>query len=283
MSKILGYLLLSVGGAVLLVNVYGEFRGMRAAERVPEDSLRFRDDIVLSLESTLAEVERRDHEGVSDYVKRVTTVVQQGMAHLDGWYDHPVDRFDQRVPFRENFLLNLLGRYSGLPQMERYHFSDYRRSLERGIGLCGDHAMILSQILDEQGIENELLSFNGHVVVEVRAADGFAGVFDADFGVSMVGADRHALQDPRVIDIAYAAESYSPIEIDALTKVYQSSYSVFGSTYEFMRKRYVFERVSYVLKWALPLAMIAVGVLCLRYRRSVKIGVPGLADRTVAI
>jgi hypothetical protein len=37
--------------------------------------------------------------------------------------------------------------------------------MERGIDICGDASMIMSQILERNGIESKIVTFPGHVVV----------------------------------------------------------------------------------------------------------------------
>ena len=251
----------AIGIGLLGIAIYGEVTGMRAAERVPESALRFENDLVLSAEETLERLGRRPNESDADFVTRATRTIQAGLAHLDRWYEHDPALYNQLVPFAENPLLNLLGRFSGLPQIERYHFSDYRRTLERGIGLCGDHAIVLSGVLDENGIENVLLSARGggHVVVEVADSSDARGVYDADFGVSLPGLTQYSLTDPRVVD-AYGAAGYSAGELRTIEKIYSQGFSEFDGVYDFMAKRYVFERMSYALKWLLPVLLIALAL-----------------------
>jgi hypothetical protein len=58
-----------------------------------------------------------------------------------------------------------MGKYSGIPEYERYHFSNPYNSIERGIGICGDASILMSQMLEKNGIEADILTFPGHVVV----------------------------------------------------------------------------------------------------------------------
>lgn len=259
-----------IGAVLLVINFYGSYKGMRVAEKIPASELLFENDITISYEDSMLFLQRNEFETDLEYAVRINEVVQKSIAHLDDWYGRPADLYMQLVPFSENFFLNLMGRFSGLPQMERYHFSNYRRSIERGIGLCGDHAMIMSQLLDKQGIENRLLSFSaGHVVVEAIDDEGTSAILDADYGVAMVGFDHTFTNSEDMIVNAYMSKGYDERISYALSNIYAKGYKPFDSTYTFMRKRYIFERVSYVAKWLLPVSLLIVAGLLLS-RRSLR-------------
>ena len=265
-SRSTGSFLILFGCCILTVNLIGGVSGMRVAEQIPVSKLRFENDLTLSYEETINELERVDNESDFEYASRATKAIQGGVAHLNHWNEHQPDQYSQRVPFGENYILHVLGRFSGMPQLQRYHFTDYRRSLERGIGLCGDHALILSQVLQREGIDSTILSFpTGHVVLEVRDSSGKSSVFDSDFGVILSGVGRYDLADRQLIEKTYAAAGYSAKEIRTLVNVYASPFSTFGNTFEFMRKRYVFERISYVLKWLVPILFVAGGLYLFSY------------------
>jgi hypothetical protein len=72
--------------------------------------------------------------------------------------DQPAEQFNQLIPIWENYFIYFMGVFSGIPEYERYHFANYQRSLERGIGLCGDASMVISQLLDKQNISNKILT-----------------------------------------------------------------------------------------------------------------------------
>ncbi len=258
---ILRAVILLVGLGLLISAIYGQITGIRVAERVAVSDLRFENDLSLSAEETMEQLKRLPNESDAAFVQRSTLTIQAGLAHLDRWYDHNPEHYNQLIPFSENPLLNLLGRYSGLPQIERYHFSDYKRTIDRGIGLCGDHAIVLSSVLDENGIDNVLLSARGggHIVVEVTDKSDAQGIYDADFGVSMPSLTQSSMTDPSVVQ-AYSEAGYSSRELLAIQKIYSENFLQFDSVYHFMAKRFIFERLSYVFKWLFPLFLIAVAI-----------------------
>jgi len=263
----LALIVLISGTALLSGSVVGEIIGMRIAEQIPEEHLRFRDDLKFSHDETMAMIGRKNGESDLDYSRRINGVVQGSLAHLHNWYDYDPQTYSQRVSFIENPFLNVLGRYSGLPQFERYHFSDYRKTLERGFGLCGDHAIVMSQLLDKEGIDNELLAFSGHVIVEVKFDDEKVMLLDSDFGVIIENVDGDGIAESDQVINSYAQSGYSPDELQVLREVYSREHIRYESVYSFMRLRYVFERVSYVLKWLLPIMMIAWATVALSRAR----------------
>ena len=201
-TGILRIITFAAGLGLLISAIYGQVVGMRVAELIPESDLRFENDLTLSAEETLEQLQRLPAESDLEFVQRATFTIQAGLAHLDRWYEYDPGLYNQLVPFTENPLLNLLGRYSGMPQIERYHFSDYRRTLERGIGVCGDHAIVLSSVLDENGIDNVLLSSRGggHIVVEVSNSSDAQGIYDSDFGIVLPGLAKNSMTDQSVFE-----------------------------------------------------------------------------------
>ncbi|MEE9319152.1 MAG: hypothetical protein V3U76_01785 [Granulosicoccus sp.] len=258
------------GIGLLLINIYGELRGFRAAELVPTSTLRFNDDISIGYDEAMDLLERRDDEDSYSYTTRVNTVVQDAMAHIHNWESHPPDLYMQRVPFYENYFLHLLGRFSDQPYIRRYHFADYRKSLERGIGICGDHAVVMSQLVAQTGTKSSLLAFPaGHVLLATHEPDGKFGIFDADFGVNFMVDDLDMLKDQDVIAKAYSAQGYPDDEVAEMVGILGTSYDEYSDTYDFMKRRYIFEKVSYVMKWLMPVTFVLFGLYLLRAQRSV--------------
>ena len=153
-----------------------------------------------------------------------------------------------------------MGEYSGLEFYERYHFADYKRSLKRGIGVCGDHSMILSEILREKGIQNSIVAFDGHVVVEANI-EGSLWTLDPDFGVVIKSSFQSVKHQPGLIKSAYGGEGYSDSEIRALVSTYVNGHPKhFDGVRHFITKRYYFEQVSYYLIWLIPVLLILLAI-----------------------
>lgn len=245
------------GALLLLLNLYGLTRSLRRDDLRAERTVRFPNDLQLSLEETRAQLRRLPGESKSDFGLRATTVVQRGIAHIV-WDSPLVEKYHLRVPPWENYLLYAAS-FVRPQEFQRYHFRNSERTIERGVGICGDSACVLSTVLEREAIESRVLAFPGHVVVEANlgAETPQWWILDPDFGVAVPGDLKTLRRDPqRVIDV-YAQAGYSKDELNDLRSIYRQPGRRFASAFDFSPKRAYFEEAMYVLKWALPLALMA--------------------------
>ncbi len=247
----------SIGLSLMGINLFGLTQTLRYPELISDpEKLRFVPDQVLSYSESMSEIEAlRGVESRSELSKLANLLVNKSLVHVDWERVDPV-LFRQLIPIWENYFLYALGKFSNLPQFERYHFSNYKRNILRGIGICGDAATTLSSILDLYDIPNQIISFQGHVILEYFDEKGAGLLLDPDFGVSL-GVDLESLVfDPESVRDIYRIKGYSDKEVDFLLNAYYRSYTVFDDAYSFMKKRYIFEEISYILKWVMPIALI---------------------------
>jgi len=158
-----------------------------------------------------------------------------------------------------------MGHFSNLTFYERYHFIDYRRSLERGIGICGDASMVYSQIMDRAGIDNKIIAFPGHVVVEVDLGKQ-KFIADPDFGVFLDFSARDIKYNFSSVINRYTEKGYTSTDTAALLKSYSGEQKAFRGVKGFLTKRYFFEYVSYALKWIIPISLVLIPFLFRRKR-----------------
>lgn len=253
-----------VGLALTGANLYGLGQSLRPPG-LGEDAreLRFIPEEVWPFERSMREIEAlADISEVNQIALRANFVANRSLVHIDWERVDPV-KYRQLVPLWENFGLHILGRVTSMPQIQRYHFADYKRSIERGIGICGDAANLLSSILDRYGVENRIVSFPGHVVVEYEDADKSL-LLDPDFGIALEMSVDELKANPAAITDVYRQNGYSDREINRLIEVYGRGPSFFDDTFHFMTKRYVFEELSYLAKWPLPIMMVLIPGLVLR-------------------
>lgn len=266
-----GMLLIAV--FLLGLNLYGLTQSIRKPDlhNTPQELLRFYPDTLISYEESLAQIDRlAEIDNTDQLVSKANAIVNDSLMHVEWKKVDPV-AYRQLIPPWENYFLYVLGLVSSEPQIQRYHYANYKRSIKRGIGVCGDAAIVLSSILDRYGISNRLLSFtSGHVVVAYHSHDGAEYLVDPDFGVEMYVSLDELVKKPEIIRSTYAHRGYTEKEINVLTRVYGSGYLVFDDTYHFMTKRYIFEEASYYLKWPLPLFMLAVALFGLLKLRTVR-------------
>lgn len=257
-------ILLAISGAGLLsLNVVGLFEELRRPGLGVDDheQLRFIPDDVLELSESLEKINALGNlESPDEIAYAANQTVHRSLVHVN-WPDVSPEDYRQLIPIWENYFLFSVGKFSGLPQFERYHFSDYKRSLERGIGICGDFSIVLSQVLSLYDIQSDIISFDGHVVVEYISESGDPIILDPDFGVSIPLSYSELGDNEEFVKSIYLSAGYSPSEVGYLFDIYGKSVSVFDDTYAFMSKRYIFERVSYALKWFFPIIMSVIGVL----------------------
>ncbi len=259
--KYVGMFAMCLAMGLIGINIYGSFQSLRPANLSPE-VLRFGElDLQLTPFEFEQKIVRAPKESDSDFAKRLTLVIANGLAHVE-WLDYDPDMFHQRIPVWENYILYLMGRFSGIPEFTRYHYSNPYRGIERGIGVCGDASMILSGLLDEQTINNTIVTIPGHVLVQAQFDDQTL-LLDPDFGV--------------VLD---QSVEYYKNNIDELIKTYQQQlgrvndgelmiarnletqgFKHWQGRSHFITTKYYFETFAYIAKWAIPLCLLAFAVV----------------------
>lgn len=243
------------GCSLLAINFYGIFQTLRPYN-ILNSELRFKNDQPEQYEKTLVELSRANHFSGLQLAKKVNNIVSKGVAHIH-WEKYPATKFNQLVPIWENYILYLMGEFSKIPEYERYHFSNPAKSIERGVGICGDASMIMSQILDDAKIDNHIISFPGHVVVST-IIDEKEHIFDPDFGVHIPHSASKIHKNPEIIKEYYLSRNYTAYDIKALKNIYKKDYKTWNGVSHFVTNKYYFEKLSYVLKWLLPILLLAV-------------------------
>ncbi len=249
---IIGFMAISL----LLINIVGLFKNIRKEGLLEDADLRFKNDISLSYEQAMAATKRRANESEKAYARRVTTVVSQGLAHIDWNQISDTERYNQLVPIWENYFIYFMGKFSTIPEYKKYHFANYERSLQRGIGICGDASMVMSQLLDKQQVKNQLYTFPGHVILSASFSDGQSQLFDPDFGVILPGDLNKIRAQPELIEQAYLKAGYTQDDALGMKKRYQQDYEAWNGVSHFITKKYYFEAMAYFLKWPLPIFLL---------------------------
>ena len=119
----------------------------------------------------------------------------------------------------------------------------------------------MSSILDRYDIDNNIISFPGHVVVEFRNENGDWLLLDPDFGVELNASIDQLIENPNTYKDRYISAGYSEKEIEYLFSIFSKQHKVFDNVYHFMTLRFIFEKLSYVIKWLLPMFLIAFSLL----------------------
>lgn len=255
------------GIILLLINTYGLSQDIRA-EITSNQGLRFKNDFPEDYNKTITLIEKKSDESDIEYARRVNSVISRGLAHIQ-WLEYEPEKFNQIIPIWENYFIYFMGKLSNIPEYQRYHYADYRRSLKRGIGICGDASMVLSQTLEKESIDNKIVSFPGHVVTRVNFSDGKEFTYDPDFGVVLPYSINEIQLKPSIVVKHYVDKGYTKEESISLAKIYAGELKVWDGVSHFITKKYYFEKIAYALKWPLPIALVIYPIIIfIRYKKT---------------
>ena len=237
-----------------MLNIFGLTQDIRPAT-VAEADLRFAGDHRPLVSQLHEEISKGDQETDLVYTRRINKVIANRLAHIN-WNELPATKYNMRIPIWENYILAFMGRFSGIPEYSKYHFIDPLRSLERGIGICGDASMVMSQLLDRVQIENNIISMPGHVILSVKLDDKEM-LFDPDFGVEL-GISLSDLKKIGQKAGVFYGRSYPQSEVDIMSLVYSNAHLAkkWDNVAEFVTKKYYFEPFAYFIKWFLPILLL---------------------------
>ena len=194
-------ILFFLGVGLFITNIAGLFISLR-------NELIYQEKAGINL--TEKELYQRINKKVSDkkeYISNLNKAVKKGIAHY--WRDEGIDKYNLRIPFYENYLL-FIASYLDPEEYLKYEFYDYRKAIERGIGLCSQHAIIVSEILLEKNIPSFIIGLSGHVVLRAQAdADRDQWwVLDPDYGV-VIPYDIDIIENnPKIIRSFYTQAGY---------------------------------------------------------------------------
>ena len=115
-----------------------------------------------------------------------------------------------------------------------------------------------------QGIENQIVSYQGHVITEITLNENKKLLLDPDFGVKIDMTLAELNANPASVYPYYRDADYSEREALALARIYGTKHTVFDNVYAFMPKRYLFEYLSYVFKWLISVSLLLVSLIMFR-------------------
>jgi len=242
-----------LGILLLGVNIFGLFKSLRNPEIYTEQNTKRVSDITIKYPDIKGQLVRKDHETDKEFAVRVTNVVTEGMLHY--WKDEGLTKYNERVPMWDNYLL-FTASYIDPGKYKKYEFSNYKKNLERGVGLCSTTSIVLKGVLNDNGIDASLWDIAGHVVVRAKVNNEW-WILDADYGI-VVPHDTAAIQaNPEIVRPAYAnlASKYKlnapdPYTTDTVVKIYGKD----GNHIYTMNNR--FEYFSYWAIWVIPFLLM---------------------------
>ena len=256
-------ILFFLGFCLFIVNIAGLFISLRNESIYKERA---------GINLTEKELYQRINKTVTDkkeYITNLNKAVHKGIAHY--WRDEGINKYNLRIPFYENYLL-FIASYLDPEEYLKYEFYDYRRAIERGVGLCSQQAIIVSEILLEKSIPSFIIGLSGHVVLraQVDANRDQWWVLDPDYGV-VIPYDIDIIENnPKIIRPFYTQAGYKLKTIALLEKIYEKKGNVVRTEQGakgYRIKRFRAERIFYFLKWIIPCILIITSIILFTIKR----------------
>ncbi|MEP2651022.1 MAG: hypothetical protein ABJH06_03425 [Paraglaciecola sp.] len=266
--------LIIVGATLLTINFIGLTKNIRS-EFVHKTDTRFDNEKLITFEEAMETLPKGDKEQSDDYLLRLTKLISESLLHINWHAEEDTDRFHQLIPIWENYFLYFMGKFSNIPEYQKYHYADYERSIRRGVGICGDASMVMSQLLTQSNIKNKIISFPGHVVVMAQTSDNREIVLDPDYGVVLPYTLSEINQKPALIGDFYTQAGYKASDVRVLQRIYGNSYQKWSGVEHFITNKYYFEKLAYALKWPFPILLVVFGLFLMRWNMRVTSNVQG--------
>jgi hypothetical protein len=258
-------LAIAIAAFLLLVNVIGLFTSLRNPA-IYHESLA-RSPVILTEQQLWDRINSFDGNSRA-YATMITRAVHDGIAHY--WEDAGINKYNLRVPFHENYLLNLAS-YVFPSRYRKYEFTNYKPAIQRGVGLCSQMAIIEVAVLAEAALPSRMVSLTKHVVLEGKVDGDRWWVLDPDYGATIPYSIEEIQRNPELVREPYRAAGVDERTTDMLVDIYTNEritvFAADGAT-PYHRNMEFVERASYVMIWAIPASvLLAFGVVTLRRRR----------------
>jgi hypothetical protein len=249
--KILTCLLFVLGLFFLSLNLTGIFKSLRNDD-LSKEITPYKNDISVPFPDARKQWDRSNNETDKDFALRETMLVNHSMAHY--WKDEGIRKYHMLVPLWENYILSIKQRLSG---DKKYEFRNYKKAIERGVGICSQPCIALKYLLNDNGIQADLWDLKGHVVVEARFGDGSIYMLDPDYGNYVPSGMKEIEANPELVrkaylnqDSVYAAHVTTHKHTDDIVNLYEKD----GNHIYYMDKS--FEDFSYLAIWLLPILLM---------------------------
>ncbi len=196
-------------------------------------------------------------------VARLTELFSAGVMH----YWPAPDDWDTEIltDFRENWvtaaierieLIMLKNGLKAVPDYVRRERLDYDHIIAKGVGICSQVALAVTDFVQKRGAEAYTWGLDGHVVSVVGPLeDGRTYIVDSDYAVYLPLSVEEIVQQPSLIKPAYLAAGYNEKEADVLAKIY-------GQDGNFRYGTQLSWKVT-VLQWGLPAVLIVISIVIL--------------------
>lgn len=210
---------------------------------------------IINYEESISRLNRSDLTR-NEYLIFSTETIHQSIIHY-----FPSDKinsmkFNSWIPITENYILYTLGFFH--EKLRTWEIYNYKKAIERGIGLCNQHAIILDQLLKEKGIESKLIGLDGHVIATAKNEEGLWWLLDPNYGVTVPFSLEDVQKQPSLIEKYYQKEGYSKERINKISKMFNANSNFIGKDWYARNQRYknIIYSFSEYLKWIIPFILI---------------------------
>lgn len=242
--------------SLLVLNITGLYsKGLRNNElyvkQVPFDA-----GVILTEAQFYNQLDMIFVSDISDSLKvvKTTDLVNKGLSHH--WEDvhgDEIREYNLTIPANKNYILFILSYFNF--RFEKFEFLNWEKALERGVGLCSEHAIILSEILNERGIKTNMINLVGHVVA-MSEADGKKMIADADLNVVIPYSIDIIEKNPNLINKYYLDRGYDAAFVERLSGIYGEENIVYKNAFTYKNILGVFEIMSYWAIWIIPIILL---------------------------
>lgn len=197
----------------------------------------------------LERISQLDRDNKS-YLEDVNILVNNCMVHYWNTEETRAQKdLNLWIPPTENYILNVSAYF--IPKLRSVELYDVEKIIERGVGLCSQFAILLDEILEENGYQSSLVGLDGHVVVQAHNLLGERVVLDPDYGVFIPKSMNFIKNNTSII------KDFYPNNQELLTQIYRSPNYIGDNDYhpnhKILRTIIVF---SYYLIWIFPVILI---------------------------
>lgn len=268
--KYLFYSFFVLGIFLFLLNIFGLFRTLRNPEIYRESSLDFDNAITLTEKDFYQKLKEADNLSIKEYVEVANRAVNQGIAHY--WNDAGIKVYNLTVPFWENYLLYLKS-FIYPNTYKKYEFCNFKKAVERGVGLCSQQATVLMDILNEKKIESYLVHLHGHIVVTalVNKNENEWWILDPDFGIVFENDLKFLENNLDIVESKYK-DVVAKSRVDNSRKIawIANIITIYGNKNDhlinemsdYFGKNYCEkENFDYILIWVIPVFLVIPGII----------------------
>ncbi|NMC87865.1 MAG: hypothetical protein GYA69_05495 [Candidatus Moranbacteria bacterium] len=262
-KKCVELFLFCIGMILILINIFGLFIPLKNPDIYREKKTGFENDTTISYKQALKMLQNTKNTDTKKYVVEINDIFNRAIAHY--WENEGIKKYNLTIPIYENYILFLL-HYIHPSSYEKYEYCDYSKTIERGVGLCSQHAIALVDFLMSNGIEAHTVGLDGHVVATADV-NGEWWILDPDYGVVIPHNIEAIQRDPAIVKEYYFKKTQKNGEdaVNNIANIYERKGNVIypsnmlgNMTYGYADcylKKVLIEGISYILKWLIPLSL----------------------------